>query len=210
MKIIKEACVGNLSQAIIAEKNGADRIELCARLDLGGTTPSQKLIEDCLDKLNIPTKVMIRPRGGNFVYNESEIESMIQEIELCKKLGVTEIVTGILTPDNNIDMLGMRHLSAHVGEIPITFHKAIDEVTNYKLAINQLKEIPQVKFILTSGQEATAEQGVSTLLKMIDCCGKEITIIAAGKVTAQNIQDLHARLNAKEYHGKLIVGNLDN
>jgi len=209
MIITKEACVGNLKQAINAEKNGAHRIELCARLDLGGTTPSQKLIEDCLNQLNIPIKVMIRPRGGNFVYNSMEIESMIKNIELCKQLGVPEVVTGLLTKDHEIDMEGMLNLAANVGDMPITFHKAIDEVLDYKSAIEKLKQIPQVKALLTSGQKATADLGIQTLKEMMTLCGDNITVIAAGKVTDLNIKDLHTRLKAKEYHGKLIVGPLD-
>lgn len=208
MKIIKEACVGNLSQAINAEKNGADRIELCARLDLGGTTPSRELITACLEQLSIPIKVMIRPRGGNFIYSPSEIESMVKDIEICKLLGVPEIVTGILTLDNKVDINTMMSLSANVGEMPITFHKAIDEISDYKTAIEQLKKIPQVKYILTSGLATTAAEGINVLKEMIECGGNDITIIAAGKVTNDNIENLHTQLNANEYHGKLIVGKI--
>jgi len=209
MNVIKEACVGSLSQAIIAEKNGAHRIELCDRLDLGGTTPSQQLIEECLEHLTIPIKVMIRPRGGNFVYSHAEIQSMIEEVELCNKLGVPEIVSGMLTGKNEIDMEAMLSLSANVGDMPITFHKAIDEVVDFRSAINKLKKIPQVKAILTSGQEATAAQGIKNLKEMISICGDELVVIAAGKVTDLNIETLHHELKAKEYHGKLIVGSLD-
>lgn len=209
MKIIKEACVGNLAQALNAEKNGADRIELCARLDLGGTTPSQKLIEECLKQLSIPIKVMIRPRGGNFIYNQTEIDQMIKEIELCKQLGIPEIVTGLLTEDHEVDMEGMRSLSANVGDMPITFHKAIDEVKDFKNSIKNLRQIPEVKYLLSSGQKATAEEGVEILKEMISYCENKITVIAAGKVTDKNIHRLHSELNAKEYHGKLIVGHLE-
>jgi len=209
MNVIKEACVGNLSEAIVAEKNGAHRIELCDRLDLGGTTPTQKLIKDCLEQLNIPIKVMIRPRGGNFVYSQAEINSMIKSIELCKQLGISEIVTGALTEDNKVDMDVMRSLSANVGDMSITFHKAIDEVEDFKSAIEKLKKIPQVNAILTSGLEATAALGIKNLKEMISHCGDEITVIAAGKVTDLNIEGLHQELKATEYHGKLIVGKLE-
>lgn len=209
MKIIKEACVGSLSQAIQAEKNGADRIELCARLDLGGTTPSKKLIQDCLQALSIPIKVMIRPRGGNFVYNSEEINLMIKNIQLCKQLGIPEIVTGLLNEKNQVDLEGLSRLSANVGEMPITFHKAIDEVEDYKKSIADLKTIPQIQYLLTSGQKPTAQDGIENLKKMIESCGKNITVVVAGKVTDQNIDQLHLAINAQEYHGKLIVGNLD-
>jgi len=207
-QLIREACVETLAQAIIAEKNGADRIELCARLDLGGTTPSQDLIESCLATLTIPIKVMIRPRGGDFIYTQEEQESMRASIDMCRSLGVPEIVTGALTEDLTIDVIAMRSLSANVGDMPITFHKAIDEVIDIKSAIDQLKEIPMVKYILSSGQAETAEQGIEMLKEMISCGGDKITIIAAGKVTDANIKHLHERLQANEYHGKLIVGSL--
>lgn len=208
MNIIKEACVGDLNQAINAEKNGADRIELCARLDLGGITPPRKLIEDCLQHLSIPIKVMIRPRGGNFIYTPEEIDTMIQDINMCKDLGIPEIVTGLLNENQEIDMEGMLSLSANVAEMPITFHKAIDETSDYKSAIEQLKKIQQVKFLLTSGQASTANDGIENLKEMITICGNEICVVVAGKVTNHNIEDLHSKINAKEYHGKLIVGTL--
>lgn len=207
-KIIKEACVETLDQAITAEKNGAHRIELCGRLDLGGITPDFDLIQACLRELTIPIKVMIRPRGGDFVYTDLEFQTMLNDIEACKKLGVEEYVFGILKDDNTIDIDRMISLSANVGTAPITFHKAIDEVSDFKLAINQLKEIPEVKYILTSGLAATARLGVDVLKEMIELCGNNIKIIAAGKVTNDNIAELHATLDAEEYHGRKIVGVL--
>jgi len=208
-KIIKEACVESLAQAVDAEKKGAHRIELCARLDLGGITPSHGLIQSCLEKLTIPIKVMIRPRGGDFVYTDAEIQSMKNEIEACKKLGVEEYVFGILKEDNTIDTDGMMSLSANVDNAPVTFHKAIDEVSDFKFAIEQLKKLPAVKYILTSGLAPTAMQGSEVLKQMIEICGSEITVVAAGKVTNENIDELHSLVHAEEYHGRLIVGNLN-
>lgn len=203
---IKEACVGSLEEALAAEKNGADRIELCARLDLGGITPDEQLIKDCLEQLSIPTKVMIRPRGGNFVYDESEAESMIRDIEMCNRLGVVELVAGALTSNHEIDVALMSRLSANVGSVPVTFHKAIDEVSDVKTAIYQLKEIPNIKYILTSGLAETAALGKEKLVEMLAHCGDEIILIAAGRVTNQNVEELHSYVGAKEYHGTKIVG----
>lgn len=207
-KIIKEACVETLEQAILAEKNGAHRIELCGRLDLGGITPDYTLIDSCLTQLSIPTKVMIRPRGGNFHYSESEVEQMLQQIEACKKMGVEEYVLGALLDDFTIDTDLVSRLSANVGTAPITFHKAIDEVPDFKTAINSLKNIPNIKYILTSGLAETAAQGIDVLKEMIVICGDEIEVIVAGKVTDENIETLHAAVNAKEYHGRKVVGDL--
>ena len=207
-KIIKEACVETLEQAIAAEKKGAHRIELCGRLDLGGITPDYELIRTCLQNLNIPIKVMIRPRGGNFIYTEEEYQSMLSDIEVCKKLGVEEYVFGILKNDNSIDIDRMMSLSANVDNAPVTFHKAIDELSDFKFAIEQLKKIPQVKYILTSGLASTAMEGKDVLIQMIDLAKSDIQIVVAGKVTNENIDALHAIVNAHEYHGRLIVGKL--
>ncbi len=207
-KITKEACVGNLEQAMNAQKNGADRIELCARLDLGGTTPSPELIIACHKHLTIPIKVMIRPRGGNFVYSEQEIKSMLKDIEICKSLNVAEYVLGALDSQGQIDLPTMKRLSANVNDAPITFHKAIDEVSNIEKSISDLKEIPQIKSVLTSGLANTALEGRENLKKMLEYCGDQITVIVAGKVTNENINELHNYINAREYHGKKIVGNL--
>lgn len=207
-KIIKEACVETLEQAIAAEKKGANRIELCGRLDLGGITPDRDLIQACLENLNIPIKAMIRPRGGDFVYNESEINQMLIDIKMCLDLGIPELVMGALHQDNTIDVDTMMRLSANVGTAPVTFHKAIDETKDYKRAIENLKEIPQVKYILTSGLAATAMEGNKILQEMIKICGNDISIVVAGKVTNENISDLHTLVNASEYHGRKIVGIL--
>ena len=101
MLIIKEVCVDSLSDAMNAEKNGANRIELCSRLDKDGLTPSRKLIRDCFNLLKIPIRVMIRPKHPSFVYSENEISQMIKEISYCKKIGVDGVVFGCL--DNNFD-----------------------------------------------------------------------------------------------------------
>ena len=207
-KIIKEACVETLEQAIAAEKKGANRIELCGRLDLGGITPDRDLIQACLENLNIPIKAMIRPRGGDFVYNESEINQMLIDIKMCLDLGIPELVMGALHQDNTIDVDTMMRLSANVGTAPVTFHKAIDETKDYKRAIENLKEIPQVKYILTSGLATTAMEGNKILQEMIKICGNDISIVVAGKVTNENISDLHTLVNASEYHGRKIVGIL--
>ena len=207
-KIIKEACVETLEQAIAAEKKGANRIELCGRLDLGGITPDRDLIQACLENLNIPIKAMIRPRGGDFVYNESEINQMLIDIKMCLDLGIPELVMGALHRDNTIDVDTMMRLSANVGTAPVTFHKAIDETKDYKRAIENLKEIPQVKYILTSGLATTAMEGNKILQEMIKICGNDISIVVAGKVTNENISDLHTLVNASEYHGRKIVGIL--
>ena len=109
----------------MAEKKGADRVELCSRLDLDGLTPERKIIEKVLGALSIPIKIMIRPRAGNFSYNEQELNEMKEDILFCKDLNVQGVVFGILNQNKTIDMENMKYLSDTADDLDITFHKAI-------------------------------------------------------------------------------------
>ena len=128
--MIKEACVESFEKALEAQNNGADRIELCENLSVGGTTPSYGTVKICLEKLNIPIFPMIRARGGNFVYSKDEIEIMKEDIKVFKDLGVKGLVLGCLTSDNKIDLELTKTLVNLAYPMEITFHKAIDEISN--------------------------------------------------------------------------------
>jgi copper homeostasis protein len=206
--IIREACVETLEQCRRAEALGADRLELCARLDLGGTTPDWKLVKEVLKQVQIPVKVMIRPRGGNFVYTETEVAQMKASIARFLDLGVPEFVTGTLTPQHQIDLPLLTTLCEAMESRPVTFHKAIDEVPDMETAVGQLKGIPNLKYILTSGGAPTAKEGLSSLRRLLECAAPEITIIAAGSITNTNLRQLHQALGGSEYHGRRIVGEL--
>ncbi len=206
--IIREACVETPAQCRRAEALGADRLELCARLDLGGTTPDWQLVKEVLEQVQIPVKVMIRPRGGNFVYTATEVAQMKASIARFLELGVPEFVTGTLTPQHQVDLPLLTTLCAAMGGRPVTFHKAIDEVPDMEAAVGQLKAIPNLKYILTSGGAPTAQEGLSQLRRLLKCAAPDITIIAAGRVTNTNLQHLHHSLGGSEYHGRKIVGLL--
>jgi copper homeostasis protein len=162
-----EACVETLEQAILAEKNGAHRIELCADLSVGGLTPSRELITTVRQQLNIPVMVIIRPTPGGFVYTEPEIEEMKQAIDFCKKIKVAGVVLGILTLDNEIDAEKTKALVDFAQPLQVTFHKAVDETTNPVRATETLMQIPGIQRILTSGGAPTALEGKEVLKKMI-------------------------------------------
>jgi len=206
--IIREACVETLEQCQRAEALGADRLELCARLDLGGTTPDWQLVKQVLEAVQIPVKVMIRPRGGDFVYTEREAAQMKESIARFLSLGVPEFVTGMLTPEHQIDLPLLHTLCAAAAGRPVTFHKAIDEVPDMEAAVEQLKVIPNLKYILTSGGAPTAQEGSSQLRALLKGASPAITPIAAGSVTKGNLPDLHQLLAASQYHGRKIVGDL--
>ena len=183
--IVKEACVERLDEAILAEKNGADRIELCSRLDLDGLTPHRKMIQDVINSVKIPVKVMIRPRGGNFVYLDKELDVMKEDILYCKRVNVSGVVFGVLKDDKTVDLIATRLLSDMAYGLEITFHKAIDEVSSIFTELDRLRSIQAVTNILTSGAADSAMRGSDTLKEMVTRYKGQLTIIAAGKISTK-------------------------
>lgn len=202
--MIKEACVESFEKALEAQSNGANRIELCENLAVGGTTPSYGTVKICLEKLNIPIFPMIRVRGGNFVYSKDEIEIMKEDIKIFKELGVKGVVLGCLTSDNKIDLELTKELVDLAYPMEVTFHKAIDEILNPLDYIDDLVNIG-IKRILTSGGEATALEGKDLINEMIKKSNGRLKIVVAGKVTKRNLNGLSNLISADEFHGKLIV-----
>ena len=202
--MIKEACVESFEKALEAQSNGANRIELCENLAVGGTTPSYGTVKICLEKLNIPIFPMIRARGGNFVYSKDEIKIMKEDIKIFKELGVKGVVLGCLTSDNKIDLEFTKELVDLAYPMEVTFHKSIDEILNPLDYIDDLVNIG-IKRILTSGGKATALEGKDLINKMIKKSNGRLKIVVAGKVTKENLNGLSNLISADEFHGKLIV-----
>ena len=206
--MFKEACVETFEEAVLAEKRGANRIELCSELINDGLTPSFEIMNKTISNLKIPVMVMIRPRAGNFVYSEDEIAHMKSEIDLAKKAGASGIVFGLLTPENKIDIKNTQILADYASPLPVTFHKAIDEMENPVDGVTELLKIENIKRILTSGGLPTALEGQSTIREMIKIAGDKIIILVAGKVLDSNVEEIREITGAKEFHGRRIVGNL--
>lgn len=206
--MIYEACVETFEQALKAEQNGAHRIELCSHLELDGLTPSPGLISETCSRLSIPVMVMIRPRGGDFVYTGEEIELMEKEIALAKDLGADGIVFGLLTPDNQIDLANTDRLAKAAMPLPVTFHKAIDQLDDPAEGVRQLLAIEGITRILTSGGKPTAKEGAGKIREMIKLAKGKIIILAAGSITHSNRDEMAALTGAVELHGKKIVGDL--
>lgn len=204
MKILKEVCVENLAEALEAEKRGADRIELCDNLSFGGTTQSYGTIKKALEKLKILVFPIIRPRGGDFFYTEDEIEIMKEDVKMCKSLGAEGVVLGMLTEDKKIDFSLVKEFVSLAYPMEVTFHKAIDELENPVEAVEELINCG-VKRILSSGTKETALEGAEVLNKMIEKADGRIIIVAAGRITAENFQEVFEKIPAFEYHGKKIV-----
>lgn len=199
--MIKEVCVESFSEALAAEKRGADRIELCDNLYLGGTTPSYGTIKMAMEKLSIPAFPIIRPRGGDFYYSKEEIEIMKEDIKICKSLGAKGVVLGVLTADNKVDFETLKELVDLASPMEVTFHKAVDELKDPVEVIDKFVEIG-VKRILSSGTKETALEGKDILNAMIKKAAGRITILIAGKVTNDNLDEVVAAIPSPEYHGK--------
>lgn len=184
MKI--EICANSYQSAVNAEKAGADRIELCVELAVGGITPSHGLIEKVVQKLSIPVFVLIRPRSGNFTYTSDEFDVMKKDVEFCKSIGCKGIVSGILKNDNTIDSIRTQELIALAKPLSFTFHRAFDWVPEPLESLKQLIAIG-VERILTSGQEITAIEGIELLKNALQLSKSNLMIMPGGGINAENV-----------------------
>ena len=210
LRFTLEACVETLDQATEAVERGAHRLELCRDLSVGGITPSDKLVKKVLKKCPVPVRVMVRPRGGDFVYSEAEFDEMLRTLDRFQKLGVREVVTGFLQPETHrIDTDRTQRFCEHAATagMTVTFHKAIDETPDPVVSLMMLHWMTDVTSVLSSGGAASALEGVSVLREMQDKCrrNKQITLVVAGGVTPESLRPLYRRTGAMEYHGRRIV-----
>lgn len=205
MQVIKEVCVDSLEDALKAEKNGANRIELCGRLDLDGLTPSRDLIRNAVSILKIPIRVMIRPKHPSFQYSEDEMNTMIDDIEFCKSFGLDGVVFGCLDENSNFKMDQINRLSKIAKPLKVIIHKAIDYTNSVTDSLSLLSTNSNINGVLTSGGERFAINAVETLKKMLVLVPDRFEIIIAGGITFENFESLHARINGGFYHGKKII-----
>ena len=200
-----------MSSALIAQKNGADRVEFCDGILVGGITPDSGATELLVSSFTIDLFVMIRPRGGNFVYAESEFDQMKSDIIKFKKMGVSGFVFGILNEDNTINKNQNKELVDLAHPLPCTFHRALDEVTH---SIQALEDIIQCGFttILTSGQVPNVVEGVDQLARLVEAADKRITIMPGGGLRSSNIEFIQQKTQATFFHSSAIIdeGELPN
>ena len=203
MKKIEIACF-NLQSALIALKAGADRVELCADMSVGGTTPKIEMIQQARENLTIDMFVMIRPRGGNFVYSDSEFEQMKSDIETIKKVGVNGFVFGILKDDKTINLEQNKVLVELAKPFPCTFHRAFDAVLDYEKA---LEDVISCGFstILTSGTFPNVMEGKEVLKQLVIQANNRIKVMPGGGLRSTNISELNEMVNANWYHSSAIT-----
>ena len=200
MKRIIEICANSAWSCVEAEAGGASRVELCAGIPEGGTTPRYGEIKTAQALTSqIAINVIIRPRGGDFLYTEAEIQSMLLDIELCKQLGVHGVVFGCLTQEGDIDVPLMRRLIEAAKPLSVTCHRAFDVCRDPFAALEQLIELGCDR-ILTSGQQSTAEKGIPLLKQLVEKAGDRIIIMPGCGVRENNIARIEAETGAKEFH----------
>ena len=193
-----EVCVDSMESAREAIKGGADRLELCANLIIGGTTPSPYLIQEAA-KLGVPVNVLIRPRFGDFLFTEDEKHEQLEQIAQLKGLGAHGAVVGALMPDGSLDMEFLQECRKAAKGLHLTLHRAFDVCHDPVQALEQAIEIG-FDTILTSGQQATAVQGMALIAQLVKQAGERIVIMPGSGVGAANIAQLRGKTDAKAFH----------
>lgn len=194
-----EICCNSVLSARNAKRGGAYRIELCQALGEGGTTPSAAAIEYCVKELGLQTRVLIRPRGGNFCYDKEDFKVILDDIYHAYKHGAHAVVVGFLTPEGDIDIRKTMAAVEAAGGMSVTFHRAFDECRNPHEALEQIVECGCHK-LLTSGCKPTAIEGASMLKSLNEQAGDRIGIIAASGITPSNVVGLIHETGLSEIH----------
>ncbi|HEY4734907.1 MAG: copper homeostasis protein CutC [Gemmatimonadaceae bacterium] len=197
-----ESAVDTLESALRAERAGARRIELCASLNDGGTTPSAGLIEIVTERCRLPIFVMIRPRGGGFVYTAAERDVMLRDVEIARSLGAHGVVFGALADNGKIDGTRTRQLVRVAEDLPVTFHRAFDQVTNSRDALAELIDLGVAR-VLTAGGANTALEGASRIGALVDQAEGRLRVMAGGGVRESNVQEIISRTGVDEVHARI-------
>ncbi|MEI0596454.1 copper homeostasis protein CutC [Brachyspira pilosicoli] len=194
-----EICVDSVESCINAEKGGADRLELCGNMFEGGTTPSYGVLKLAREMVSKPIYAMVRPRGGDFCYNDIEFEIMKREIKLMKELKIDGIVFGILTKEGKVDKERCSKLLDLWGTNKATFHRAIDVSSNLNEACEDIISLGFER-ILTSGGEANVMSGIIKLKELVEKYNDKIIIMPGSGINERNIEYINDTIKANEYH----------
>ena len=209
-----EVCVDSTASALAAKRGGADRLELCADLIIGGTTPSLALLRQVKAETGLPVRALLRPRFGDFCYDQYELAQMEESAAELVAAGADGIVTGVLTPEGDLDVDALQPIyaaarsAAEAAHRPVacTLHRAFDVCRDPFAALDAAKALG-LATILTSGQAASAPAGAALLQKLVEAAGNDIEILAGAGVSASNIPALAAQTGARAFHlsGKQVL-----
>ena len=218
MSVLLEVCIDSFASAAAAKAGGADRLEVCSALALGGTTPSFGLVEQCVADLEMPVMMMVRPHDGGFVYDNDHIDTMLANIEVAKSIGVQGIVFGALTAQRTLDQETCQRLIDAAESMETTFHRAFDLVPDPFAVMDELETLG-INRVLTSGQQATALAGARLIRKLTEQSAS-LKVLAGAGINAESawqlveqtgVQELHASASVpasdEQTHGDLSFGS---
>lgn len=197
--VLIEVCVDSVASAVAAERGGAARVELCSSLIEGGVTPSAGMIESMRERISIGLQVIIRPRGGDFCYEEDEIEIMSKDIALAKGLGADGVVFGILDVHGNVDVRHATQLAKMARPMRVTFHRAFDMTADLFRALEDVCAT-RADRLLTSGGEQQCLQGADRIAGLVKAAGNRIAIMAGGGILPENAATIVERTGVREIH----------
>jgi len=197
--VLVEACVDSLASAAAAVEAEARRVELCASLREGGTTPSAGVLETCRERLVAPVFVMIRPRAGDFCYDDGELDVMARDIRVLRGHGAQGFVFGVLTAEGDVAHDALQRLLDEARPLPVTFHRAFDMARDREAAFEVLLRCG-VDRLLTSGAAATAIEGVGLIDRLVRRAGRRLTVMAGGGIRAGNAAEVVRRTGVRELH----------
>ena len=197
-----EICANSVASARAAKEGGAQRIELCTNLECGGLTPSAEAIECCVRELGLRTHVLVRPRDGDFFYNNAEVAEIERDVKMCRRLGAAAVVVGFLDCDGRIDVGLTRRIVEMAAPMEVTFHRAFDEARQDPIEALRAVMDAGCHRLLTSGQRTTAIEGAETIRRMVEYTGQsQFKILAGSGVTPDNVYSLIKSTGVTEVHG---------
>lgn len=194
-----EVCAGDIGSVKAASTGGAARVELCSALEVGGITPSDGFITEALKVGGVKVHVLIRPRNGDFLYDDDEIECMARDVKIARELGAHGVVIGALTTDGNVDIEACKRILRHADSMNVTFHRAFDLCRDPFKAIDEICSLGCNR-ILTSGQAPSAEAGVELLSKLNDYAHGRLKILAGGGINPSNAAKIIQATGISEVH----------
>ena len=197
--VLVEACIDSVRSALAAERAGAGRVELCAALHDAGTTPSAGMIAAVKAAVRIPVFVLVRPRGGDFVYAEAELDVMRRDVDAARRLGADGIVTGALQPDGRIDAGVLGGLLDAAAGLPVTFHRAFDLAPDLPAALETLAGLG-VRRVLTAGGAPTAREGADVIAALVARSAGRVGILAGGGLREEHVGEVARRTGVPEVH----------
>ncbi|AHG88917.1 Copper homeostasis protein cutC [Gemmatirosa kalamazoonensis] len=199
MPVVVEACIDSVASAVAAERGGAARVELCDALHDAGTTPSAGMIAAVKERVRVPVFVIVRPRGGGFVYSAEELDVMRRDVIAARRLGADGVVIGALRPDGTVDDAATRALVDAAEGLPVTFHRAFDLVADRDAALDALVACG-VSRVLTSGGAPSAIEGADAIAALVRRAADRLTVLAGGGIREAHVAELVRRTGVREVH----------